>query len=190
MAIDYKKLNQITRKDAFPMPRVVETIEQLKILKCSRYFSLLDCNQGYYQLRLAEEDIQKSALCFDGELWEFRSMPFGLSGAPATFARMMEVLFANEPNIVIYFDDICVQSRTLGKHIQGLKRCLEILRKNGSTLNEKKCAFFQEKVEFLGFTIEAEKVRLREQQLQAIEDFPKPKNARALKCLQGMAGYY
>ena len=87
VAVDFRKINAVSKKDAFPMPRVDEVLDSLA---GSRIFSTLDCASGYYQIPLKKTDSEKTAFRFDGELLEFTVMPFGLSSAPQTFVRLMK----------------------------------------------------------------------------------------------------
>ena len=187
VAIDYRKVNAVTRKDAFPMPRVDECLDQLS---GSSVYSTIDCNSGYYQVFVNPDDIPKTAFRFDGELLEFTRMPFGLSSSSQTFCRMMRRLFANDPNVVVYLDDICVHSSSVAEHKQHVARVLDTLRKAGLTLNAEKCQFFRDSVDFLGFRVNGREVRPLESKIQALREYQTLRDVKALKRFVGLASYY
>src|SRR5699024_4715014 len=107
IAIDYKKLNEVTEKDAYPMPRIDQILEDLSGAKI---FSKLDLVKGYYQVRIRPEDRDKTAFRFQGRLYRFTRMPFGLSSAPQTFQRLMDQILGHLPFTRCYLDDIVVFS--------------------------------------------------------------------------------
>jgi hypothetical protein len=187
VAIDYRKLNEISKKDAYPMPRVDEILDKLGK---ARIFSKLDCNQGYYQISVAEEDREKTAFRFEGELLEFTRLPFGLSSAPATFNRLGSKLFASEKNIESILDDVIVFSESVEEHDKDLERALAIVAKAGLTLNGDKCEFYRDTVDFVGHTIKQGKLFPMKEKVQAIKDFPRPQNTKELKRFLGLTAYY
>ena len=109
--VDYRKLNQVTHKDAYPLPRIDDTLEMLSE---SQLFSTLDLASSYWQVELAEEDRAKTAFCTTEGLYEFKVMPFGLCNAPATFQRLMDVVLCGLQwtTCLVYLDDIIVMGRT------------------------------------------------------------------------------
>ena len=187
VAIDFRKVNALTKKDAYPMPRVDECLEQVRGAKV---FSVLDANQGYYQVRLAEEDIPKTAFRFDGELLEFTRMPFGLCSAGATYGRLMRKILANIPHVVHYLDECVIYSKTVEEHVEDLDRVLAAFHKAKLTIGEAKSSFFKEKISFLGFEVSGDEVRPDEKKLEALKSFPRPSNNKGLTRFLGMASYY
>ena len=105
--IDYRKVNEVTRKDAYPLPRVDDTLDTLV---GSKYFSTLDLASGYWQVEVAENDQPKTAFTTPEGLFQFRVMPFGLCNAPATFQRLMDRVLSGLKwsTCLVYFDDIMV----------------------------------------------------------------------------------
>ena len=147
--VDYRRLNSLTHKDSYPLPRIDETLEALA---GSQWFSSLDLRSGYWQVELAPDDKEKTAFSTGAGLWQFRVMPFGLCNAPATFERLMEqVLAGMQPSIaLVYLDDILVHSKSFPLHILHLRGIFERLRQAGLKLSPKKCSLFQQKVKYLG----------------------------------------
>ena len=110
LVVDYRKLNQATLKMNYSLPRIDESLEQFK---GSRFFSKLDLNSGYFQIRIDEKDIQKTAFNTRFGSYQFRVLPFGLSGGPSTFMLVMNEVFRDlvDKGVVIYMDDIAVYSK-------------------------------------------------------------------------------
>ena len=134
--IDHRKLNSITKKDVYPLPRCEEILES----SGGAYFTHLDLVRGYWQIKVAEKDREKTAFSTPDEHYQFKRMPFGLTNAPATFQRAMNSIFAGLSGIdcLVYLDDIVVNGRTLAEHNQRLVNVLEKLEAAGLKLNPKK----------------------------------------------------
>ena len=128
--IDYRKLNAITIKDSYPLPRIDDSLDTLRRAK---YFSTLDLASGYWQIELSEDAKQKSAFCTTTGLYQFRVMPFGLTNAPATFQRLMErVLAGLQWRIcLVYIDDIIIFSSTVDDHLKQLQEVFSRLKAAG-----------------------------------------------------------
>jgi hypothetical protein len=142
LCIDYRMLNAKTVKDAYPIPRIQETLDSLL---GSKLFSTLDLASGYHQIAMAPEDRHKTAFTTPFGLFEFLRMPFGLSGAPATFQRlingaMSDFLFQF---LLVYFDDLLIHSSDFEEHLQHLDRVLQRLEETGLKLNLGKCQLLQ-----------------------------------------------
>ena len=148
--VDYRKLNSVTRKDSYPLPRIDETLEALA---GAEWFSSLDLMSGYWQVEMDEASKEKTAFSAGSGLWQFRVMPFGLCNAPATFERLMEQVLAGLPLSVclIYLDDILVPGRNFEEELYNLQQVFERLQSAGLKLSPKKCYLFQREVKrFLG----------------------------------------
>ena len=150
LVIDYRKLNRITVKEAFPIPQIED---QFLMLGNSSFFSQIDLNSGYHQLLMKDEDIFKTSFVLPNGQYEFLRMPFGLSNAPRTFQRSMNALFQNLPFVKIFIDDILIHSVTLEHHISHLKEVINILKQHNITINSEKSNFFKQEVSYLGSII-------------------------------------
>lgn len=154
--VDYRSLNQVTKPDTFPLPRIDDLLDQLGK---SKYFTTLDLASGFWQIRVHPDSQEKTAFVTPQGLFEFRVMPFGLTNAPSVFQRLMQrVLMGLNPEegpdfVAVYIDDVLVFSRTLGKHIEHLCKVIERLQEAGLKLKPSKCEFVREEVEYLGHLI-------------------------------------
>ena len=189
VCIDFRQLNQRTIKDAFPLPRIEECIDNLKGAK---YFSSLDLTQGYLQIKVNEADQHKTAFRALGSLYEFQRLPFGLCNSPATFSRLMGRCMGDlkGQGIIIYLDDILVYSSSIAEMTTRLEAVFQRLRQFGLKLRPEKCHFFKEKVSFLGHTVSANGVETDSSKIKAVEDFPKPTTLRAVRQFLGLTSYF
>ena len=147
--VEYRRLNSVTRKDSYPIPRVDDALDALAGAK---YFSTLDLRSGYHQVEMDKTSQQYTAFATASGLYEFCVLPFGLCNAPSTFQRLMhQVLQGLDRNIcLIYLDDIIVFSRTFDEHLSRLRMVFDRLCAANLTLNPSKCFFGQQSVLFLG----------------------------------------
>ncbi|TPP61407.1 Retrovirus Pol polyprotein from transposon 17.6 [Fasciola gigantica] len=137
ICVDYRRLNAITKRDSFPLPRIDST---LGAVSGAKWFSTLDLASGYWQVEVHPDDREKTAFAVPSGLYEFETMPFGLANAPATFQRLMNSILRDiAPNsCLIYLDDIIVHGRTIEEHNRRLKEVLLRLKEAGLTLRAKK----------------------------------------------------
>jgi hypothetical protein len=147
--IDYRKLNAVTVRDSYPLPRMDECIDSLGD---ASVFSTLDCNSGYWQIPVDPMDMDKTTLTSHEGLNQFRRMPFGLKNSPATFQRFVDITLTGLTWKVclVYLDDIVVYSKTLEEHLVHLDAVLNRLYRAGLSLNLKKCHFFRSEFSNLG----------------------------------------
>ena len=182
-------MNAITQEAKFPLPRVEDCIDRLGTAK---YFSKIDLRSGYWQVRIAEEDIPKTAFRTQYGHHEWLVMPFGLQGAPSTFQRMMTHYLRQYLGefVLCYIDDILIYSKTEEEHLQHIKQVLEILRKNKLYAKGSKCEFFATQVQFLGFIIRENEVDKDPQKVEAVKEWPIPKTVREVRSFLGFTGFY
>ena len=166
--VDYRRLNEVTRKDAQPLPNIDQTLDALK---GSKWFSSLDLESGYWQVEVA---------------------PFGLSNAPGTFQRLMNELFKAELHIyvLIFLDDILIYSPTLEEHADHIGRVMLTLRATNLKLKLKKCKFFQPQVEYLGHIIDQNGSRPDNKKVEAVQTWPRPTTVTGVKAFLGFCNYY
>ncbi|KAG7674262.1 hypothetical protein KSW81_006082 [Nannochloris sp. 'desiccata'] len=189
MCVDYRALNKITIKDKFPLPKMDEL---LNCLEGARYFSKIDLKSAYYQVRVKEEDIPKTAFNTRYGHYEFRVMPFGLTNAPATFQKLMNNIFADsmEKFLVVYLDDILIFSKTAEEHDRHIRYVLDRLREHQLHAGLQKCRFFQTEIEFVGYLLTAEGIHMLPKKVDAILNWPVPTTASQVKSFLGLATFY
>lgn len=187
VTINYKPLNAQTVFDAFPLPLIDNLIGKLNN---ARVFSKIDFTQFYHQIPLVDSDRPKTAFFADNQLWQYRRMPFGLKNAVAACSRIMQNIFKDIPNCVIYLDDILVYGSDKASHDAALLNVLNLIREHGLGLNRKKCSFNLNSIDFLGFFIENGTLKPSENRISALINFPFPGDLKSLERFMGMATYF
>ena len=189
MCVDYRQLNRVTKKNACPLPRIEDLLDKLSGAK---YFTSLDMTGAYHQIKIKPEDIEKTAFRTPYGHFEFIVLPFGLCNAPATFQTFMNTLFREEIDsfVLVYLDDIMIFSKTLEQHIKHVRHVLQKMQSKGLKLNLAKCSFFKTKIEWLGYIISAEGIEVDKKKIQAILDWPVPKNTLQILAYLGFTGWY
>ena len=189
MCVDYRGLNAVTIKNKYPMPCIDELFDQLQGAK---YFTKIDLRSGYHQIRIRAEDVPKTAFRTRLGHFEFLVMPFGLTNAPATFMTQMDSTF--RPNlgkfVVVFLDDILVYSRSEEEHWEHLRKVFDLLRAHKLFAKESKCEFFKTEVHYLGHIIPNEGIMMDPSKVEAIIQWPHPKNLEELQIFLGLAGFY
>jgi hypothetical protein len=187
--VDYRKLNSLTIKDAYPLPRIDESLDSLS---GNVWFSTLDLCSGYWQVSVKESDRPKTAFVTRKGLFQFRKMPFGLSCAPATFQRLMETVMAGLQweICLIYLDDVIVVGKTFDQMIENLTKVFDRIVAAGLKLKPKKCVLFSRKVLYLGHVISEQGISTDPEKIRAIKDWPVPSNVSEVRSFLGICGYY
>jgi transposase InsO family protein/predicted aspartyl protease len=187
--IDYRRLNDITRKDSYPLPRIDDSLDALR---GSTWFSTMDLASGYWQVEMDPADAEKTAFATTCGFYQFKVMPFGLCNAPSTFERMMEFLLAglHWETCLIYLDDIIVFAMTFDDHIRRLDEVLIRIKSGGLKISPKKCHFFQTKVNFLGHVVSAEGIATDPDKTTAVQQWPVLKNVHDVRSFLGTCSYY
>ncbi len=186
--VDYRKVNAVSKFDAYPMPRVDELLDRLGT---ARFYSTLDLTKGYWQIPLSPLSKEKSAFTTPFGLHQFITLPFGLFGAPATFQRLMDkILRPHTAYAAAYLDDIIIYSQDWQRHMVHLREVLRALRGAGLTANPKKCAIGRVEVRYLGFHLGHGQVRPQIDKTTAIAACPRPKTKKEVRQFLGLAGYY
>ena len=150
--IDYRGLNSITIKNCYPLPLISELLDRLN---GATIFSKIDLKDAYYQIQIKEGDKWKTAFYTHYGHFEFLIMPMGLTNIPATFQSYINNALRGyvDDFCVVYLDDILVFSHSNEEHTHHLELVMERLRQFDLYANAKKCSFFQEELEFLGYLI-------------------------------------
>ena len=187
--VDYHKLNDVTPKDAYPLPRIDDSLDQLS---GAEWFSCLDLNSGYWQVEVEESDRPKTAFVSRQGLFEFKVMPFGLCNGPATFERLMEIVLAglNWQICLIYLDDVIVIGRDFDDMIKNLDTVLQRLHDAGLKLKPRKCQLFAKQVEFLGHVISCEGIQTDPKKIQAVKMWPRPETTHDVRSFVGFCSCY
>lgn len=187
-AIDFRKLNNITRKETYPMPNIQDYLD---VLKGNEYFTIADGQQAYFGLPMSKEAQPLTAfICHLGQ-YEFVKMPFGLCNAPAIYQRLMNSVLQGMlwEECLVYLDDICIMSPTVGEHIDRFERLLQRLAAAGILLKPSKCHLLQKSIKLLGHIVDKDGTRPVKAKVQAIKEMP-IKSRSDLHTFLGMTGYY
>lgn len=189
MVIDYRKLNDITIDDKYPLPNINDLFDKLGK---STYFTTLDLASGYHQIEVEEKDRQKTAFSTQNGHFEFLRMPFGLKTAPATFQRTMDNILRGLQGLhcMVYLDDIIVYGNSLDDMIHNLRTVFDRLRASNMKVQLDKSEFLRKEVLYLGHTITKEGLKPNNDKIQAVLDYPLPKTTTEIKSFLGLVGYY
>lgn len=189
LVVDYRALNKFTIKNRYPLPRIDDLLDRLN---GAQVFSKIDLQAGYHQIRIKEEDIQKTAFRTRYGHYEWTVLPFGLTNAPATFQTMMNSVLAPylDQFVLVYLDDVLIFSRNAEEHLQHLRLVLLQLRKHKLYAKASKCEFGKTELGFLGHIIGTNGIRMDPAKLDAIRKWPRPANVTQLQSFLGLANYY
>lgn len=190
MCVDYRQLNNKTKKDAYALPRIEEILDSLS---GNSYFTVLDAKSGYHQIEIEESHKERTAFTV-GPLgfFEYNRMPFGLSNSPATYQRLMEDCLG-ELNLnicFIFLDDIIIFSRTYEEHLDRLQQVFDKLRTAGLKLSPKKCNFFQERVRYVGHIVSNQGIETDPEKTNKVLNWPIPTTPEEVRKFLGFVGYY
>ena len=187
--VDYRKLNDITVKNRFPMPLIDEILDELAR---TTYFTKLDMRPSYHQVRMKQEDEFKTAFKTHQGHYQFKVMPFVLTNAPATFQCIMNEILAPflRKFVMVFLDDILIYSLDFETHIHHLTLVLDKLRENQLFMKASKCSFAQTKLEYLGHIISDKGVAIDPSKIEAMITWPVPTTVTALRGFLGLTGYY
>ncbi len=169
----YRKVNKVTCKDAYPLPRIDDTLDALR---GSQYFSTLDLYSGNWQVKMDSKDIDKTAFATRQGLFRFTVMPFGLCNAPATFERLMELVLSglNWKICLIYLDDVIVYGGKFYDELDRLKIVWQRMREANLRLKTSKCCLVRDRVPFLGHYVLHEGVEVDPMKTVAVQDWLTP----------------
>ncbi|XP_061481311.1 long-chain fatty acid transport protein 6 isoform X1 [Rhineura floridana] len=186
--VDYRKLNQISQVDPYPLPRMDHLIERLGAAK---YITTLDLTKGYWQVPLDGDAAVKSAFVTHMGLFQFKVLPFGLRNAPATFMRLINSVINGLGEFsCAYLDDIAIFSPDWNSHLNHLRIVLQRLQAAGLTIKAQKCQFGLGEVVYLGHRVGQDRVKPLEAKIEAMHNWPVPKTKKQVQSFLGLAGYY
>lgn len=187
--VDYRKLNSLTQKDAYPLPRIDTCLDTLS---GAVWFSTFDLRSGFHQVKVHPRDVNKTTFTCHRGTFRFPRMPFGLCNAPATFQRLMDTVLMglNFDICLAYLDDIIVYSRDLSSHMDRLEKLFQRLREANLKLKPSKCSILQKRVAFLGYCVSGNGIATDPTKIEAVRDWPTPSNLRQCRSFVGLCQYY
>lgn len=188
--VDYRRLNKVSQRDAYPLPYVSSTLDKLRD---ARFLSTLDIKSAYWQIPVAESSRPLTAFTVPNRgLFQFRRMPFGLHNAPATWQRLIDRVIGIdlEPFVFTYLDDVIICTNTFEKHIEVLQEVLFRLVNAGLTLNRDKCCFCKPELCYLGYVVNHDGLLVDPRKVEAILQIPTPASVSEVRRIVGMASWY
>ncbi|CAI7805519.1 unnamed protein product [Closterium sp. NIES-53] len=189
MCIDYRALNKQTIKNKYLIPRIDDLLDQLR---GATVLSKLDLRSGYWQIRIADNSIHKTAFRTRYGSYEYLVMPFGLTNAPATFQAEMNLILRPllDECMLVYLDDILIYSKDMKQHVEHLRSVFEILRRERFYEKLSKSEFALKKVQFFGHMVSAQEVHVDPKKIEAVRTWKTPENVKELQQFIGFANYY
>lgn len=188
--IDYRKINRVTERDAYPLPPMTQILDRLRD---GKYLSSLDIKSAYWQMPMdeASKPITAFTVPFRG-LFQFRRMPMGLSNSPATWQRCIDSIIGGdlEHHVFVYLDDIVIVSQDFETHLEVLGRVLKRLTDAGLTLARAKCQFCRSELKYLGYVVSENGLHVDPDKVKAILDLPIPTNVSGVRRIIGVASWY
>jgi hypothetical protein len=189
LCTDYRDLNNVTIKNKYPLPWIDDLFDQLR---SARVFSKLDLRAGYHQLKVREEDIEKTAFVSRYGHYEYTVVPYGLTNAPGVFMNLMNKLFMKylDKFVVVFIDDILIFSKNKEEHAEHLRIVLQILRENQLYAKFTKCEFWLDQVAFLGHIVSGRGVEVDPSKIESVMSWNRPTSPTEIRSFLGLAGYY
>ena len=189
LCVDYRMLNAITVKNRYPLPRIDDLLDKLH---GARYFSTMDLASGFYQIRIAPEDMPKTAFRTPIGHFEFRVLPMGLANCPSTFQNVMNDIFSDliGKGVLIYLDDIMIYAETKEEHLRLLDTVLGRLERECLRVKLTKCHFAREEVKFLGHIVGRDGVQVDPAKTKTVAEWPVPKDVKDVRKFLGLCNYF
>ena len=187
--VDYWKLNQVSKKDRYPLPQAADLHHGMVGAKV---FSTIDLKSVFHQINVDPKDREKTAFICHKGLFEFVRMPFGLANGPSHFQRIMDHVFRDllEVCVMVYIDDIVIYSRNMSEHLSHLETVFRRLSQHGLQVKAEKCKFALAEIKLLCFVLDKRAIRANPEKTSAILSMPPPRTVKQVRSFLGMAGYY
>ncbi len=173
--------------DGYPFPTIKDVITDMRN---SKYFSQLDMEKGYYQIKVSKKDIHKTAFTLPFGLYEFQRMPFGLKNAPRVFQRIIQKILNGLDFVKIYLDDILIHSKTMEDHEHHIKIVLNKLKEANVKINFDKSSFLVEEVKYLVLIISKKGIKADISKIEKIQQLEVPKSKKQLQKLLGFINWF
>lgn len=189
LVIDFRKLNNITVDDKYPIPEVTVILSNLGK---ARFFTTLDLKSGFHQISLSERDREKTAFSVGNGKYEFCRLPFGLKNAPSIFQRAIDDVLREQigKTCYVYVDDVIIFSENEEDHIKHISWVLERLFEANMRVSREKSHFFKESVEYLGFIVSRGGIKTSPEKVEAIRNYEQPTTLFNVRSFLGLASYY
>jgi len=189
LCVDYRKLNSVTYKDSYPLPHIDTCLGSMN---GAVWFSTLDLRSGYHNIPIREADRDKTAFITRRGCFRYKVMPFGLTCAPSVFQRLMDLVLCGLTYVtcLVYLDDIIVFGCDFGSHLERLREIFSRLRAANLKVHIKKCSLFQRRVNFLGHVLTKSGIEVQSEKVEAVENWPTPRNLTELRSFVGLCSYY
>jgi len=189
LCVDYRGLNRITIPNRYPLPLMQELQDRVQ---GAQWFTKMDLKNGFNLIRIREGDEWKTAFRTRYGLYEFQVMPFGLTNAPSTFQDMMNHVLSDllDIGVLAYMDDILVYAGTKSEHDRLVKEVLRRLQDKGLAVSPEKCVWRAQEVEFLGYVIGREGIKMSNDKVQTVLDWKVPKSLTEVQSFLGFANFY
>ena len=187
VCFDYRKLNEVTIEDVFPMPNLENILNSIKGVK---YYSVLDMSKGFHQLLLNPRDRHKTSFSTEDMKYEFKRMPFGVRGGPSSFQRMMNKVLKGLKNVLIFMDDVLIFSDTIEAHIELFNEVMRRLKEVNLLVQIEKCELLKSEVCYLGFIVNKDGVKPNPEKIRVVKEFPRPKNVKNIRQFIGLCSFY
>ena len=187
--VDYRALNRITKRNNAPIPRSDEMFDRIG---GARVFSRLDLKTGFHQIRMKPEDVEKTAFNTKYGQFEYLVMPMGACNAPATFQSLMNDIFHDciDDFLCVYIDDLLVFSKDEDSHMRHLEKVLSRLKQHELYVSPKKCAFFEEEMDFLGLLIGKHGIKVNPKKVEVLKTWPKPDSITDIRSFLGLLQFF
>lgn len=189
LCVDYRRLNALTVKNKYPLPVIDELLDELSGAK---WFTSLDMCSGFHQIRMAPGEESKTAFQTHHGHFEYKVMPYGVTGGPATFQAVMNELLAPflRKFVVVFIDDVLIYSKSWSEHLHHLHQVFSILQHHQFYIKLTKCSFAKQQLHYLGYVISSDGVSTDPSKVQIIANWPPPQSVKELRSFLGMTGYY